>query len=434
MPETSDFNIKGKLEELKQIASSKHLTVVDVPGDGNCAIHAILDQLKQYSVNVVDDVLGVRKRAVEYLRSNPEKVGEGFFLKYHYKDRDDYLAKQSENEWCDELMLRAISTILGRSIYILNDGKVETYLHGFDHNNCDNGSDYLRIGHVREHHYVSLHLIDNTNDVDAHRGSPLHEENDQNEHSSEKMKLSSCGAYKGELCPSVCTRSQFMSWSSARPWLGAKGFFDKSVNSHIIGLTCNTCAQVGSLSKCMSTTERICVSKEWLSGVTASNSKKLHDKMSAHEKGIAHKCCVKELSLRSAKRIEESTMKSQSLWHAQNAAKIEVTARTFRTTYFIGWKHLSFSVNPFLFELQQQNGLHMGNMLFSHQSCSNILQFIASEMSSKLIKFILASDDPFSLMMDEATTMLNQTVLIIYIRMLDPSGMFFNSILAEQNY
>jgi hypothetical protein len=78
--------------------------------------------------------------AVEYLRSsNPEMLPECFLLKHHHEGRDDYLDKQSENEWCDELMLRAISEVLGRSIYILNDGKLETYLHGFEKIKCDNG-------------------------------------------------------------------------------------------------------------------------------------------------------------------------------------------------------------------------------------------------------------------------------------------------------
>ena len=79
--ETSGCDIQEPSEALKKIASSKSYTVVDVPGDGNCAIHAIIDQLKQYSpnvlsLNVVPDVQTVRKMAVEYLRSNPEMLPE----------------------------------------------------------------------------------------------------------------------------------------------------------------------------------------------------------------------------------------------------------------------------------------------------------------------------------------------------------------------
>jgi len=52
-----------------------------------------------------------------------------------------------------------------------------------------------------------------------------------------------------------------------------------------------------------------------------------------------------------------------------------------------------------LFELQQQNGIAMGKTLFSHQSCSNIVCFIASEMRRRLT-FIISSEAPFSLMFD----------------------------------
>jgi len=73
-------------------------------------------------------------------------------------------------------------------------------------------------------------------------------------------------------------------------------------------------------------------------------------KTSAHEISTAHKCCVKEFSFRSFK---QSAIKSQSsVWRAQNASKLEIiTARTFRTVYLVGWKHLSLSVHKFLFVL-----------------------------------------------------------------------------------
>jgi len=64
----------------------------------------------------------------------------------------------------------------------------------------------------------------------------------------------------------------------------------------------------------------------------------------------------------------------------------------------------------------------VGSMLFSHQACGNIIKYIASAMSKKLLQYLIKNDAPFSLMMDEATTMSNKTALIIYGRMLDPEG------------
>jgi len=43
-------------------------------------------------------------------------------------------------------------------------------------------------------------------------------------------------------------------------------------------------------------------------------------------------------------------------------------------------------------------------------------------MGQRLLSFILNSKNPFSLLFDESTTMANETVLILYVRALDPAG------------
>jgi len=54
----------------------------------------------------------------------------------------------------------------------------------------------------------------------------------------------------------------------------------------------------------------------------------------------------------------------------------------------------------------------------------NIVCFIASEMRQRLLSFILNSKNPFYLLFDESTTMANETVLILNVRVLDPAGTF----------
>jgi len=56
----------------------------------------------------------------------------------------------------------------------------------------------------------------------------------------------------------------------------------------------------------------------------------------------------------------------------------------------------------------------MSNM-FSQQSCSNIIHFIAVEMRQRLVTYVLNSDCLFSTMMDESTTMANETALVVYL-------------------
>ena len=176
---------------------------------------------------------------------------------------------------------------------------------------------------------------------------------------------------------------------SIRSWLCAKRLDDGKT----IDIICKIYRDIGSLQKGMSTSQRISVADEWITGITARNSKKLHDKISDHQKFQAHKNCAKELEIRSTKLIEESNKKAGNIWRERNSARIQNTARVLRTVYVVAWKHLSFRVHSHLVELQQQNGLDLGNMLFSHQSCSNnIVRFLALKMSERLLQFISNSD------------------------------------------
>ena len=70
----------------------------------------------------------------------------------------------------------------------------------------------------------------------------------------------------------------------------------------------------------------VCVADEWITGITARNSKKLYDKMSDHQESQAHQNCAKELEIRSAKLIEESNKKVGNIWRERNSARIQNTA------------------------------------------------------------------------------------------------------------
>lgn len=171
------------------------------------------------------------------------------------------------------------------------------------------------------------------------------------------------------------------------PWLVAK-----SIDYKVIGVSCKVCQEVQSISKCRSSRiERLSVSQEWLAGVTAKNSKKLNDKVSAHEESKAHKACVDELQRRAKKQIESSAQKAGDVWKKQNEIRITETNKIFRTVYVMASKQLSFRTLPDLRSLQQQNGISMGNMLFSHQSCSDVIKFLAKKMTKKLRSSYLAA-------------------------------------------
>lgn len=94
--------------------------VVNVKSDGNCAYHAIVDQLK--IVGIESDVGQLRQQAVNYLMTHREKVDSNFFTKSQYSTCEEYLGKHSMDKcWADELMLRAVGACLQTNIRILHN-------------------------------------------------------------------------------------------------------------------------------------------------------------------------------------------------------------------------------------------------------------------------------------------------------------------------
>lgn len=97
-----------------------------------------------------------------------QTLDDNFLLKSQYKNKSDYLQQQSTNgHWCDEIMLRAISTLTNYEIRILHHtGSITTlkpYTIQSDQSECDDR--YLMLGQIGEMHYVGLNSI-NTTDND----------------------------------------------------------------------------------------------------------------------------------------------------------------------------------------------------------------------------------------------------------------------------
>jgi Domain of unknown function (DUF4371) len=139
-------------------------------------------------------------------------------------------------------------------------------------------------------------------------------------------------------------------------------------------------------------------------------------KIDKHKASKAHERAVQILLLAQSNMLEESVRKSESLFKKQHETKICETSRVFRTAYECAKSQLSFSEHTRLIQLQQCNGLKLGNVLFSYHSCENILTHIAQEMRKDLIDYIVQNDCVFAIMVDESTTVSQQQGLIVYIR------------------
>lgn len=222
--------------------------------------------------------------------------------------------------------------------------------------------------------------------------------------------------------PSVCTQDQFQRWRLKWTWLDTK-----ELTTGEVGVICSICTSVGSLKTTAVSRERIEVEQRWLSGITAKNSKKLHDKISEHLASKAHSLCTSQLSLQKKDIIKQSFQHSNEIWRKQNMEKIEITKRVFNTAYTIARKNIPFNTHAALVEMQKMNGVDMGKVLFSNHSCGNIITYIAQSMVKKLVEFVLESDSYFSILLDESTTCSNLTALIVYLRITGPDGEPCNS-------
>lgn len=161
-PQDTDSLAKAN-KRLAQVAADNNFSIVDVPRDGNCGLHAVAHQLSTQGVFV--DAASIRQRAVTFLRSHPLLLDEQFILRRHDKDMESYVNRQSKNgQWVDEMMLRAVGACITRDIHILHDNGHVTKLDLQTENNYadnNNKSDAqlqssINIGQSGETHYVSL--------------------------------------------------------------------------------------------------------------------------------------------------------------------------------------------------------------------------------------------------------------------------------------
>ena len=99
----------GKLE---LVAARGGFKIQDVPKDGDCALHAVIDQLRRKDGETAFTATSLRKSAVQNL--SKRHVDAGFFVRTEFSDFHTYLKKQRLcGTWCDELMMRCIADVVG---------------------------------------------------------------------------------------------------------------------------------------------------------------------------------------------------------------------------------------------------------------------------------------------------------------------------------
>ena len=162
------FLLKGDIEEVKEesspdcneymkdmklAAAKKGWAVVDVPKDGSCFYHCVLEL---YTTKNGWDVSTLRKKLKKYLESNSK----------HYKDFvsdpwETYLSGIESNRWADHLEIKAMAEMLKVSIVIYKLSSTGSELEIKEQIQIQNSHDEpMNIGHIvvnkEGFHFVAL--------------------------------------------------------------------------------------------------------------------------------------------------------------------------------------------------------------------------------------------------------------------------------------
>ncbi|XP_051997765.1 E3 SUMO-protein ligase KIAA1586-like [Xyrauchen texanus] len=178
-------------------------------------------------------------------------------------------------------------------------------------------------------------------------------------------------------------------------------------------LGCSVCSQVCARVD-MQQGQR--VSQEWSGCLISSfgrdkaaQQNSLQKKIKEHRDSIYHKKAVE---------IKEKATQNTMQKHIEDMRKADYASacNVFRTTYKIGKHGRPFTDMPIDVQLQVLNGVKMGRVLHSNNSCANILDHIAAEMKKKVVNDIVMNERKLCVLIDESTTIGGKSVLVVCLR------------------
>lgn len=157
----------------------------------------------------------------------------------------------------------------------------------------------------------------------------------------------------------------------------------------------------------------------------AAQQNSLRKKIKEHRDSIYHKKAVE---------IKEKATQNTMQKHIEDMRKADYasTCNVFRTAYKIGKHGRPFTDMPIDVQLQVLNGVKMGRVLHSNNSCANILDHIAAEMKKKVVNDIVMNERKLCVLIDESTTISGKSVLVVCLRSAisseNPDTIFFELI------
>lgn len=102
-----------------------------------------------------------------------------------------------------------------------------------------------------------------------------------------------------------------------------------------------------------------------------------------------------------------------------NEDRLLITARMFRSIFVLNKLSLPFSDHAGLVSLQKLNGLDMGYHHYERTSCAKITVFISDTMHETLIDYLIKSQTPISVIVDDTTDVSNIHYKIVYFQTIE---------------
>jgi len=203
--------------------------------------------------------------------------------------------------------------------------------------------------------------------------------------------------------PAVWSKEQYEEFRTRNPWLDSKNG----------KLGCKACKNITDTQLLHS--EHMSCASEWINysvtctGIDRKNQlQALLSKMHRHKESAAHARCM-ELSLAPKKDIRDALSE-------MGKEQEVVTAKLFRTSYYIAKRDRPFDDYESLLQLQQLNGINSGLTLQSRFSATAMVSHIANDMRKTICDKIVSAESKLCVLIDESTTISHLSVLVVYIR------------------
>lgn len=142
--------------------------------------------------------------------------------------------------------------------------------------------------------------------------------------------------------------------------------------------------------------------------VTAKTGRKLKEKIYKHKDSKAHAAAINIVQTRKEERIKCAIADKDSLYFME-------TCRVFRTAYAVSKMNLPFTAQRELLDLQEANGVELGQLHKSNHSCAKIVNHISTQMKKKLSENLRKLMPHVAVLLDEST-LYKTSVIALYLR------------------